>query len=694
VPLAPCAPRFATPVLREVASWGGPALALAWLLARPAGARAEPHLALSVGAGVRRGLPTAARATLLARSPLTGRVATGQVGSALARRLAAYADALVLFGRVRVPRVVGAVLHLAPGGAELRDLPELAGADPARVQSVLERELGPCAVLRCGPAGERGVPFANLAAGSDPPSFVGRGGLGAVLGALGLKALALTFPEIELQAERAATAEALALGAALAASPRLRARAEGGTFELFHALEVRGEPGGERARRTGQQASAAPKSRHGCKGCPTPCGWAFDAGPGQHSGERQGARFSAVHALGLELGLEGLDGPLALLDDCNRLGLDAKEAGACLAVLARAVEDGRLAGPRLLGERDALRAELADLASGRGRGGRARNGAAALEGELGVPRAASVVVRGEAGRRERNLAAVLGQFVGARGAEPMRTFPFLSADAASRARLEELLAPTPVPAGTEDPFDPAGKGRLVWWHENLSNAIDATGFCAFSAAGLLADGACDVDALARWVAPPRMLALEGARSPGESLLAAGATLALLYRELELAYGGEAREPEGWASESLARPGMLAEYRRFRGLDARGRPTARARASLATAAAARAPAGERAGPPRRAPRAPAGAPRAGTVHVRCAGSLARALGADLAFATTLPARVLDVLARLAEERPEAAGLLVREALPVPVVYRAGARLEADEWLRDGDRVELLVAVAGG
>ena len=40
------------------------------------------------GDGVRRGLPTAARATLASRAPLTGLLGDGQVGSDLGRRLA------------------------------------------------------------------------------------------------------------------------------------------------------------------------------------------------------------------------------------------------------------------------------------------------------------------------------------------------------------------------------------------------------------------------------------------------------------------------------------------------------------------------------------------------------------------------------------------------------------------------------
>ena len=95
----------------------------------------------------------------------------------LGRRLARVADALVLVGRT--PEA-GAVLRVDErGDASLISMPELVGADPATVLVRLRERLGDCAVLCCGPAGEREVPFANLAAGGRTPHFVGRGGLGA-----------------------------------------------------------------------------------------------------------------------------------------------------------------------------------------------------------------------------------------------------------------------------------------------------------------------------------------------------------------------------------------------------------------------------------------------------------------------------------------------------------------------------------
>jgi len=679
------------PLLERVGSWSGPALALARLLAQPE----EDAFALAVGECVRRGLPTAARTTVMGRSPLSGRLAEGQVGSDLGRRLASVADVLVIRGRTHLP---GAVLVLGDGArAELRALPEIVGADPVATHRALRERFGPCASLRVGAAGERGVAFANLAAGDDPPSFVGRGGLGAALGRLGLKAVVLT-------AQPVPGVEHGELVEALTRSPRLVARGAGGTMELMQAFGVRGDL---RARgyseplprevgvRLAREAQDAGRERKGCKGCPTPCGWVFE----RTSGARQGAHFSAVYALGTNLGLEGFDDALALLAVCDRFGLDAKEAGACLALLAREREHGALGGARLWGDRVALERTLEDLALGRGDGGRLAAGAAAYARSRGLTGDAADV-HGEAARRESNLASVLGQCAGARGPEPMRTFPFLPTDGVERARLVALVAPLELPPGAEDPLDPAGKGRLVVWHENLVLAIDAAGFCAFSAAGLLADGVTTLDQLAEWIAPAALADMPGGAdaTPGARLLAAGATLALLHHAANRARDGARDEPPAWARSDLERPGMLDEYRRFRGLDRDGAPTDEARARLGTVALLELGLDEGPAAPA-AVVAPAAAVatvgrRPGRVTLACSGPLARMLGNETEVELALPCSVAEVLHAVARTHPEAAAGLVRDGRPVPAVYRAGSRLAPAEEVRTGDCLDLVVAVSGG
>lgn len=674
--------------LERVGAWSGSALAVALFLRALDRGETPPGLVLAVGEGVRSGLPTAARATVAGIAPLSGRYAEGLLGGDLAARLATVADAIELRGRTQV---AGAVLHIAAdAGPRLHSLPELVGLDPRATARELDRRFGSRGILCVGPAGERGVAFANLAGGEDPPSFVGRGGLGALFGALGLKALLVSTPPV------ATVGEESELVRRLRSSPRLRARAEGGTFELLEVSSARGGPRGARdgssvdaevAARLADGIEARESGRRGCRGCPTPCGWVFD-GP---DGQRQGGRFSSLQPLGPDLGLEEASDALALMAACDAVGVDAKEAGACLVLEARARELGLRGGRPLRGDgAEAVRLveELAgDDAARLGGGARALAEELGLESEL-------VAAQGMSARAESDLTLVLGQCVSARGADPMRSSPFGGLVGVG-GRLRELLAPVPLPVGAEDPRDPAGCGRIVWWHENLSCALDMTGFCAFSAAGLLADGEWGTDELAAAILPAA-LSVDGRGAPGRALMAAGASLAVLQRELNARLGARPGEDHpSWAATQLAREGMWDEYRRMRGLDEGGRPTAQAlervgHESLLELGAFAEEAGvvEEREELSLAPRRP------GRIRLRGLGALARPLAGLEELECDLPAPLDEVLAALAERQPAAAGLLLADGRVLPAVYRAGRQLGTREVVGEGDRLDLVVAIGGG
>jgi aldehyde:ferredoxin oxidoreductase len=667
--------------LVRVASWSGLGLALAVLEQR---ARRDPAaavpLVLAVGECVRRGVPTAARASVVSRAPLTGRLADGQVGGDLGRRLATLADALELSGATRVP---GAVLVLdADGGALLVSRPELVGATPRTTHARLREAHGECAVLCVGPGGERALPFASLVASGTVEHFVGRGGLGAVLGRLGLKALVVAAPPVPAASDHE-------LVTALTSSPRLEGRAAGGTLELFDSFAARGalDP---RARAVSGELAGAREARHGCAGCPTPCGWVL-RGP---QGRGQGARFGATWSLGLRLGLPHAEDALALLARCDDAGLDAKEVGAGLGLLRAARERGRLPGGAVPDARAACERWIDELLGDVGEGARMGRGARALAVELGLEELLDEHASGPA-RAQDDLAVALGATVGVRGPDPMRTFPFLLHDLGDGGELARLVAPLSLPAGASDPRDPAGKGRLVWWHENLSAALDATGFCSFSAAALLADGVLDLERLARWI-EPSALAAEGQGDSAARLLAMGEALLHLARRLDERWrGGRPALPPG-AAARVAAPGLLDEYAALRGLDAAGRLTAAARERfdacrpVADPAALPAPRSAPAHPARRAP-APRGA---GRVRLRASGSLAQALGGELELELALPAPLVEVLASAAAARPAARDALLRDDRPRVAVYRGGARLAAGDEVRSGDRLEVVLVISGG
>lgn len=692
----------------RLATAGGTALA-ALLCADHAareGADAPAPLVLAVGDAVRRGVPTAERVTVASRAPASGLYADGQLGGSLAARLASVADALVIEGRAAAP---GAVLVIDErGGARVEPHPALVGATARDAARALLQGDAEAAALVVGPAGEAGFAHASLFSGEDPPSSVGRGGLGAVLGRLGLKAVVVAAPR------RVARESDPALRARLVDSPRLIARAEGGTLELFDADAarrlVRG-PGDAPATdadaaRIGAGLAVERAGRHGCAGCPTPCGWVFD-----RPGGRRGARYSAVESLGPRLGLTDADDVLALLDACDAVGVDAKEVGERLA---RAVERG--AAPA--GDRDALRARIDALAKGEGPLVDERDGDE-------VRRVRGQVVREPVARSGRGGASLLGQCVSPRGADPMRAFPFLATDGAP-IDASALRLPFALPAGASDAATDVAKGRLVWWHENLSAALDATGFCAFSAAALLADGVADADELARWILPAAWRGAEEERgSAANALQSLGASVVLVQRALNRAWG----EPEGadapaWARARIDTPDLLGEYRALRGVDARGAIDAAAWRQVGDDALAR-EAGRRFGGARtdgeattatttsittsttgattgdaRAARAPASRdaapdprPRGARVELRAAGAFGRRLTAvDPDW--PVPLTVAELRDALRARDAELARWLGDPGAPLATVWRDGRRLAEDARIRAGDALELVVAISGG
>ncbi len=171
---------------------GGSALGLYYLLRNtPAGA--DPYgpdntLAFML-AGI-TGAPIAgqSRCTVVAKSPLTGGVGDSQAGGFWPAELKfAGFDGIVVRGVS--PRPV--YLWIGPNGAELRDAGHLWGRTTREVDRMLAEELQDdrIHVAQVGPAGEKLIRFAaimNMATRAH-----GRTGMGAVMGAKKLKAIAV-----------------------------------------------------------------------------------------------------------------------------------------------------------------------------------------------------------------------------------------------------------------------------------------------------------------------------------------------------------------------------------------------------------------------------------------------------------------------------------------------------------------------
>jgi aldehyde:ferredoxin oxidoreductase len=149
-----------------------------------------PENRLIFACGPLTGAPLAGsgRNAIGARSPLTGAMGESEVGGFWGAELkAAGFDAIIVQGQAASPLY----LWVHDGEAELRDAAHLWGLENKPAQTAIREELDEkrARVALCGPAGEKLVRYANIVA--DLKHAAGRTGLGAVMGAKKLKAVAV-----------------------------------------------------------------------------------------------------------------------------------------------------------------------------------------------------------------------------------------------------------------------------------------------------------------------------------------------------------------------------------------------------------------------------------------------------------------------------------------------------------------------
>ena len=146
----------------------------------------EAKLLIMTGPVTGTALGSAGRFEVVFKSPLTGILCDASSGGFWGSdlKLAGY-DGLILQGAAEAP----VYLHIMDGHAELRDASHLWGMDAYAVQDVLLAEVGDAKarVLSIGPAGEREVLYACMV--NDAGRMPGRGGSGAVMGHMKLKAI-------------------------------------------------------------------------------------------------------------------------------------------------------------------------------------------------------------------------------------------------------------------------------------------------------------------------------------------------------------------------------------------------------------------------------------------------------------------------------------------------------------------------
>ena len=300
--------------------------------------------------------PTAGRYDVVAKSPLTSLFGAASAGGHFGAELkfAGY-DGVIIEGVAAKPTA----LVIRDGGVELRDASHLWGSSTTETEKILREELGDRKVkVACiGPAGENLVRFAAII--NDSTRAAGRCGLGAVMGAKRLKAIAVRgtkdvqvsdFDGLMKLLDRLRELgryETLAIGLSTygTASIVSYVHAIGGfpthNFKLqFDYEEI--EPIDQESIR---ESLVLKKSA--CFGCPIGCGRLSRIPEGKYADELgEGPEYEHINTLAGRCGCYDLNALMKAHNLCNELGMDGITAGGVIGFAMECYEAGVLDADR------------------------------------------------------------------------------------------------------------------------------------------------------------------------------------------------------------------------------------------------------------------------------------------------------------------------------------------------------------
>jgi len=546
-----------------------PDLLYAWIGGRGLGVRLlrdrvtldpfDPDMPLifAVGPLCRTPSPTSARLSVVSRSPLTGTVYDCSAGGKFAWELKGCGvDLLWITGTSSRP----VILSLRGGGGVIEPADHLWGKEISETVSLLS---GRGSVAAIGPAGENGVLFANIMMGEG--NAVGRGGLGAVMGKKGLKAITVTGDRTVSIADPSrferARADVIRL---FRASPVIMGEfgiARYGTPALVDLMRQRRMAPTDNFRATWFDGSTSYSGvairraydpvNAGCYGCPIQCKKGTKGG--EHLPE-----YETVSHFGALNRIADLSSIVRSNTLCNELGMDTISAAATIAAFGE--YRGRFPDPSEV--HDLLRG----MAARRGEGELLSLGSRRFAEMVGVPSLSMTVKSLElpAYDPRGSYGMALAYGVSNRGGCHLRAYPI---------SLELLRKPVAV-----DRFSFDGKARQIAIAENVNGAVDSLVACKFAFFGATIEEYGEI-----------LSAVTGEEYPAQRLKEIGARIVLTERYYNSLNGFSAAddtlperffvEPgssgEGITVPPLSRERFLeerAKYYRIRGCDDQGRVT--------------------------------------------------------------------------------------------------------------------------
>jgi aldehyde:ferredoxin oxidoreductase len=469
---------------------GGAGLGIKYLFEEvPAGSEAlgpDNKLIFAPGPFTGTSIPCASRMAVTAKSPLTGAVGMALSGGHFPAELkfAGY-DALIVEGQAEEP----VWLSIKDGDVQFRDAKKLWGTQTSDCQAVIKDLLHDQGVrIACvGPAGENQALISCII---NERRAVGRKGLGAVMGAKNLKAIAVRGTgQVAIADETAYKAARDDMRRQMKESPVLYpAFAKVGTPMVVDLTMALGIFAAKNWAATGewtpvekigverQQEQAI--GRNPCYQCPVACSQMKLAQEGPYQGIlAEGPEFESVYSLGGATAVDSVDAIIAADRLCDELGLDTMSAGVAVGFAMELYERGLLSAEEAggldlsWGNHETMLSLLRQMAFGEGLG--------ALLAQ-GTRRAAEEIGQGaeDYAMHVKGLELPAYDVRGAKAHGLNYATSYTGADHCRGYAFQEIFS-IPVPFEV-DRFSIERKGELTKWNQDVRTATtDCPTMCGF-----------------------------------------------------------------------------------------------------------------------------------------------------------------------------------------------------------------------
>lgn len=342
--------------------------------------------------------PTGGRYMVITKSPLTGAIACSNSGGYWGPALRfAGVDFLLIEGRASEP----VYLYILDDHVEIRSAEHVWGKQVHEAEDLIREETHPDAkVASIGPAGEQMARIACVM--NDKGRAAGRSGVGAVMGAKRLKAIAVWGTKgVRVSDGKKFLETAGAAVKIVAESPvagGLTMLGTAGTVDYMNMVGILPTKNFQFGTFDGAKKVSGDRVKNdfmtrnrGCHSCVINCGRVTKVtGHGKFDGKGEGPEYETIFGVGTSCGVDDLSAILKANYLCNEIGVDTIEAGCAIATAMELYERGYIpesdVGRSLrFGDASAMVEMMEWMGSGQGFGKLLRQGGYRVAAKYGHP---------------------------------------------------------------------------------------------------------------------------------------------------------------------------------------------------------------------------------------------------------------------------------------------------------------------